>query len=110
MVSVDPTIVSPRVAIEYCTRCNWMLRSAWMAQELLTTFNGTIGEVALIPNHEEGGIFQVTLLTSSGASLLWNREHQRVTRPHAVAPAWLPSDAPRHASCTPLRRSPCAEG
>ena len=69
----EPQIVSPRVAIEYCTRCNWMLRSSWMAQELLTTFNGTIGEVALVPNHEIGGIFEVTLLTGAGAELLWSR-------------------------------------
>jgi hypothetical protein len=24
------------VTIEYCTGCRWMMRSAWMAQELLT--------------------------------------------------------------------------
>ena len=51
MASNPMTIKSPRIAIEYCTRCNWMMRSAWTAQELLTTFNGTVGEVALIPNH-----------------------------------------------------------
>ena len=50
-MQLTPTIKSPRIAIEYCTRCNWMMRSAWTAQELLATFNGTIGEVALIPNH-----------------------------------------------------------
>ncbi|KAH8071239.1 hypothetical protein JL721_4677 [Aureococcus anophagefferens] len=34
------------VRIEYCTGCRWMLRSAWLAQELLTTFDaGEIGEV-----------------------------------------------------------------
>lgn len=37
----------PRIEIEYCTQCNWMLRAAWMAQELLTTFVEEIGEVAL---------------------------------------------------------------
>lgn len=72
----EPQIVAPRVAIEYCTRCNWMLRSSWMAQELLTTFNGTIGEVALVPNSEQGGIFEVTLLTGAGAELLWSREDE----------------------------------
>ncbi len=34
-----------------------MLRAAWMAEELLTTFAGTIGEVALIPG--KGGVFEV---------------------------------------------------
>lgn len=49
----------PRASIEYCSRCNWMLRSAWMQQELLTTFNGTLTEVSLQPNHEGKGIFVV---------------------------------------------------
>lgn len=48
-----------RVAIEYCTQCRWLLRAAWMAQELLTTFEGDLDEVALIPG--TGGIFEVRL-------------------------------------------------
>ena len=27
-----------QIIIEYCTGCRWLLRSAWFAQELLTTF------------------------------------------------------------------------
>ena len=27
--------MKPRVEIEYCTQCRWLLRAAWMAQELL---------------------------------------------------------------------------
>ena len=46
-----------RIEIEYCTRCRFMLRAAWLAQELLTTFEGDLAEVALIPG--EGGIFEV---------------------------------------------------
>ena len=49
----------PRLEIEYCTQCRWLLRAAWMAQELLTTFERGIGEVALIPG--TGGIFEVRL-------------------------------------------------
>ena len=49
--------LKPRISIRYCTMCNWMLRSAYMAQELLTTFVQEIGEVALIP--DTGGIFEV---------------------------------------------------
>ena len=75
-MAAEPSIAVPRVSIEYCTRCNWMLRSAWTAQELLTTFNGTIGEVALVPNHEEGGIFEVTLLTREGEQVLWSRKDE----------------------------------
>ena len=65
---------TPAISIEYCTRCNWMLRSAWMSQELLTTFNGTIGSVALIPNHEGGGKFIVRLAMSPKVQfLIWDR-------------------------------------
>jgi selenoprotein W-related protein len=51
--------MTPRLEIEYCTQCRWLLRAAWMAQELLTTFENGIGEVALIPS--TGGIFEVRL-------------------------------------------------
>ena len=59
-----------RVEIEYCTQCRWLLRAAWMAQELLTTFEAEIGEVALIPG--QGGVFEVR----AGGRVLWSR-HER---------------------------------
>ena len=37
---------TPRLEIEYCTQCRWMLRAAWMAQELLSTFEQELSEVA----------------------------------------------------------------
>jgi len=40
---------SHRVTIEYCPRCGWLLRAAWLAQELLTTFHGRLREVGLRP-------------------------------------------------------------
>jgi len=48
---------NPRIEIEYCTQCRWLLRAAWLAQELLTTFDGDLGEVALVPG--SGGIFEI---------------------------------------------------
>ena len=42
-------VKTPRVEIHYCTGCRWLLRAGWMAQELLTTFEQELGEVALIP-------------------------------------------------------------
>jgi selenoprotein W-related protein len=51
---------SPRVEIEYCRRCRWLLRAAWAAQELLSTFEADLREVALIPN-DVGGVFEVRL-------------------------------------------------
>lgn len=48
----------PTITITYCTRCRWMLRAAWMAQELLSTFDQEVGVVALRPDHT-GGIFEI---------------------------------------------------
>lgn len=47
----------PRITIAFCTQCRWMLRAAYFAQELLSTFGTSIGEVALQPT--TGGLFQV---------------------------------------------------
>lgn len=57
----------PRIAITYCSMCNWLLRSAWMAQELLQTFGQDLGEVVLIPR--TGGIFQIHY----DRELIWDR-------------------------------------
>jgi selenoprotein W-related protein len=45
-----------------------MLRAAWMAQELLTTFDQHLGEVALAP--AAGGVFQIRV----NGELIWCRE------------------------------------
>jgi hypothetical protein len=47
------------ISISYCTGCRWMLRSAWMAQELLTTFQDELDSVTLIPSRPPapGGVF-----------------------------------------------------
>lgn len=47
------------IEITYCTQCHWLLRAAWMAQELLTTFEQDLGSVALKPG--SGGVFEITL-------------------------------------------------
>jgi selenoprotein W-related protein len=60
--------VKSRVEIHYCTECRWLMRAAWIAQELLTTFEGEIGEVVLVPR--SGGIFEVR----ADGDLLWSRE------------------------------------
>ncbi len=48
-----------QVEIEYCTQCRWLLRAAWMAQELLTTFEDDLQHVSLMPG--TGGVFIVRL-------------------------------------------------
>jgi selenoprotein W-related protein len=50
---------APRLEIEYCTQCRWLLRAAWLAQELLTAFEAELGEAALIPGR--GGVLEVRL-------------------------------------------------
>ncbi|MBI1320607.1 MAG: SelT/SelW/SelH family protein [Candidatus Hydrogenedens sp.] len=50
-------MAAPRIEIHYCTQCQWLLRAAWLAQELLNTFGTTIGEVALVPG--TGGVFEI---------------------------------------------------
>jgi selenoprotein W-related protein len=56
-----------RIEIRYCTQCRWLLRAAWLAQELLTTFEAEIGELALVP--ATGGVFEVRV----DGALLWSR-------------------------------------
>lgn len=51
---------TPRVEIEYCVGCRWLLRAGWTAQELLTTFEAELAEVALVPGRTPG-IFVVRL-------------------------------------------------
>lgn len=58
---------TPRLEIEYCTQCRWLLRAAWFAQELLTTFQAELGEVALAPG--TGGVFEVRL----DGVVVWSR-------------------------------------
>lgn len=60
----------PLVEIEYCTGCRWLLRAAWMAQELLVTFEHDLGGVTLVPGL--GGVFDIRL----GGALLWSRAAQ----------------------------------
>ncbi len=60
----------PRVSITYCTQCRWLLRAAWLAQELLTTFEAELGEVALCPG--AGGIFEIRV----GEELIWSRQRE----------------------------------
>lgn len=52
--------MKPLVTIEYCPRCGWMLRAAYFAQELLTTFTGDIEGTLLKPS-EVNGTFSVSI-------------------------------------------------
>ena len=73
----------PRVSIRYCTGCRWLLRAGWLAQELLSTFEHDLGEVALIPD-DTGGVFDVHI----GEELVWSRaEQHRFPEPKEIKQA-----------------------
>jgi len=57
-----------RVTITYCTQCQWLLRAAWLAQELLSTFGTDLGEVALVPG--TGGVFEI----ACDGNTVWERK------------------------------------
>jgi len=59
-----------QITITYCTQCRWLLRAAWMAQEVLTTFEQEISELALKPG--SGGTFEVV----ANGTLVWSREKE----------------------------------
>jgi len=63
-------IRSPRISILYCRQCRWMMRAAWLAQEILTTFSEEIGEVALQPG--TGGVLEIRL----NGDLLYSRKEE----------------------------------
>lgn len=58
----------PVVTITYCMQCNWLLRSGWMAQELLSTFGTELGGVTLVPG--TGGVFEIDV----DGTLVWERK------------------------------------
>jgi selenoprotein W-related protein len=59
-----------RIEVEYCTGCRWLLRAAWVAQELLTTFETEIAELALVPGG--GGVFEVRVFGET----IWSRAEE----------------------------------
>ena len=65
---MTPDVAKPRVTITYCTQCQWLLRAAWMAQELLSSFPTDLGEVALVPG--TGGVFRIAVADK----LVWDRK------------------------------------
>lgn len=56
------------VVITYCTQCQWLLRAAWLAQELLSTFADDLAKVSLEPG--TGGVFRITC----NAVQIWERK------------------------------------
>ncbi|WAC10016.1 SelT/SelW/SelH family protein [Dyadobacter pollutisoli] len=63
--------MKPTITIEYCPKCGWLLRAAWMAQELLTTFVEDLYSVQLVPS-EVAGRYIITL----GEQVIWDRKRE----------------------------------
>ncbi len=89
MISSDdesPPTRDVHISIEYCSGCQWMLRSTWMASEILTTFarDTSLSSISLIPKGpplSEGGIFRITADSNNKkdddvmkTTLLWDRK------------------------------------
>ncbi|NKW78420.1 SelT/SelW/SelH family protein [Rhodobacteraceae bacterium R_SAG7] len=66
--TAEPT-TKPHITITYCIGCNWLLRAAWMSQELLSTFQEQLAGVTLVPG-EIGGTFEISV----GDQLIWERK------------------------------------
>lgn len=52
-------MTGPGVKITFCAQCGFLLRAAWLAQELLSTFKDELGSVTLEPGR--GGVFEIYL-------------------------------------------------
>jgi selenoprotein W-related protein len=63
--------MKPTITIEYCPKCKWLLRAAYMAQELLTTFEDDLYGVTLRPS-EVSGRYSVSV----GGDKVFDRKEQ----------------------------------
>jgi selenoprotein W-related protein len=63
--------MKPTIHIEYCPKCGWMLRAAYMAQELLTTFAEELRAVSLQPAETPG-----TYTISVDNDILFDRKRE----------------------------------
>ncbi len=61
---------SNKIEIIYCKQCNWLMRSSWMAQEILSAFSEEISELSLVPG--SGGVFEIKL----NQELIWSRKNE----------------------------------
>lgn len=52
--------MKPTLVIEYCPKCGWLLRAAYMAQEMLTTFTDDLKGVTLQPS-DVSGVYKLSI-------------------------------------------------
>lgn len=63
--------MKPVITISYCPKCGWLLRAAYMAQELLTTFEEDLAGVTLQPA-EIAGSYQIRV----GEEIVFDRKRE----------------------------------
>jgi selenoprotein W-related protein len=63
-------VTPPVVEILYCRQCHWLLRAAWVAQELLSTFEEELGGVTL--KSGTGGVFAISV----DGKVVWSRKEE----------------------------------
>lgn len=63
--------MKPVITISYCPKCGWLLRAAYMAQELLTTFEEDLAGVTLQPA-EIAGSYQIKV----GEEIVFDRKRE----------------------------------
>lgn len=67
MILKEPSVIN-KIQIMYCCQCRWLMRSSWMAQELLSTFSQEINELTLRPS--SGGVFEII----ANDTVVWSRK------------------------------------
>mmetsp|Transcript_1333 Transcript_1333/g.1445 ORF Transcript_1333/g.1445 Transcript_1333/m.1445 type:complete len:335 (-) Transcript_1333:1233-2237(-) len=70
-IELEVVGVAQALSIEYCTGCRWLYRSAWLMQELFTTFDEEMTTITLIPSKppSPGGTFLIKL----NKETIWDR-------------------------------------
>jgi selenoprotein W-related protein len=61
-------MAQPKLTIEYCAPCNYLPRTVWQVQELMSELTGSVESVELVP--AVGGRYRVTL----GDQVLFSKE------------------------------------
>jgi selenoprotein W-related protein len=61
-------MAQPKLTIEYCAPCNYLPRTVWQVQELMSELTGSVESVELVP--ADGGRYRVTL----GDQVLFSKE------------------------------------
>ncbi|CAK9441350.1 uncharacterized protein LODBEIA_P52180 [Lodderomyces beijingensis] len=80
MASSDRLVKTPRIVIQYCTKCKWTNRAIWYTQELFQTFADPavdIAEIALQPIVDKPGTFQVLLQVDDEVTTVFRRKFKK---------------------------------